>query len=100
MSTDLAALLIEAQLPTAAAVLPSWLDRAASEELSYADFLHGLLVPTLEALRTWVLEQWCHRTGGRSRETPTPLYRLRSALSRLWLAYPWSPHRLLPKSPG
>jgi DNA replication protein DnaC len=25
------------------AVLPDWLDRAASEELSYADFLHGLL---------------------------------------------------------
>src|ERR1700687_5986775 len=27
----------------AAAVLPIWLDRAASQELSYADFLHGLL---------------------------------------------------------
>src|SRR5947209_20158239 len=27
----------------AAAVLPDWLDRAASQELSYASFLHGLL---------------------------------------------------------
>src|SRR5258708_27297855 len=27
----------------AAAVLPDWLDRAASQEVSYADFLHGLL---------------------------------------------------------
>jgi len=30
-------------LRQAAAVLPDWLDRAASQELSYADFLHGLL---------------------------------------------------------
>jgi DNA replication protein DnaC len=30
-------------LRQAAAVLPEWLDRAASQELSYADFLHGLL---------------------------------------------------------
>ena len=26
-----------------AAVLPEWLDRAANQELSYADFLHGVL---------------------------------------------------------
>ena len=30
-------------LHQAAAVLPSWLDRAAAQELGYADFLHGLL---------------------------------------------------------
>jgi DNA replication protein DnaC len=30
-------------LHQAAAVLPAWLDRAASQELSYGDFLHGLL---------------------------------------------------------
>jgi DNA replication protein DnaC len=30
-------------LHQAAAVLPSWLDRAAAQELSYRDFLHGLL---------------------------------------------------------
>ena len=30
-------------LHQAAAVVPDWLDRAASQELTYADFLHGLL---------------------------------------------------------
>jgi len=30
-------------LHQAAAVLPSWLDRAATQELGYSDFLHGLL---------------------------------------------------------
>lgn len=30
-------------LHQAAAALPGWLDRAAAQELSYADFLHGLL---------------------------------------------------------
>jgi DNA replication protein DnaC len=30
-------------LHQAAAVLPGWLDRAATQELSYSDFLHGLL---------------------------------------------------------
>lgn len=55
--------------------------------LAYA-FLVSLLAPSHDLLRTWLLEHWCHRTGKRSRETPTPLYRLRSALSRLWLAYP------------
>jgi DNA replication protein DnaC len=52
MSADLAALLTEAQLPAAAAVLPAWLDRAASEELSYADFLHGLLEEELSVRTT------------------------------------------------
>ena len=36
-------LLEQLGLRQAAAVLPEWLDRAASQELSYADFLHGLL---------------------------------------------------------
>jgi hypothetical protein len=53
-------------------------------------FLISLLDPAVEFLRTWLLAQWCHRTGKRSREVPTPLYRLRSVLSRLWLAYPRS----------
>jgi DNA replication protein DnaC len=51
MSADLAALLTQVQLAGAAAVLPSWLDRAASEELSYGDFLQGLLEEEL-AVRT------------------------------------------------
>ena len=54
--------------------------------LAYA-FLLSLLDPALARLRRWLLDQWCHRTGKRSRETATPLYRLRSALSRLWLSY-------------
>jgi hypothetical protein len=36
-------LLEQLGLHQAAAMLPDWLDRAASQELSYADFLHGLL---------------------------------------------------------
>ena len=36
-------LLEHLRLHQAAAVLPSWLDRAAAQELSYSDFLHGLL---------------------------------------------------------
>jgi hypothetical protein len=36
-------LLEQLGLRQAAAVLPDWQDRAASQELSYADFLHGLL---------------------------------------------------------
>jgi Transposase DDE domain len=55
--------------------------------LAYA-FLVSLLDSTFDLLRAWLLQHWCHRTGKRSRDTPTPLYRLRSAVSRLWLAYP------------
>lgn len=39
----LAPLLEQLGLRQMAAVLPGWLDRAARQELSYADFLHGLL---------------------------------------------------------
>ena len=55
--------------------------------LAYA-FLLSLLAPALESLRTWLLLTFCHRTGKRSRETPAPLYRLRFALSYLWLTHP------------
>lgn len=55
--------------------------------LAYA-FLLSLLEPALTPLREWLLDTWCHRTGKRSQEALTPLYRLRSALSRLWLTYP------------
>ena len=34
-----------------------------------------------------LLRNWCHRTGKRYRQFAIPLYRLRSALSRLWLTY-------------
>jgi hypothetical protein len=54
-------------------------------------FLLSLLEAALEVLRAWLLRHWCHRTGKRSREVAAPLYRLRSALSRLWQAYLSSP---------
>ncbi len=50
-------------------------------------FLVSLLAERLLPMRTWLLQHWCARTEKRSRETPTPLYRLRLALSLLWLAY-------------
>ncbi|GIV97982.1 MAG: hypothetical protein KatS3mg057_2639 [Herpetosiphonaceae bacterium] len=58
--------------------------------LAYA-FLLTLLKPQLALVRQTLLRGWCHRTGKRSRETATPLYRVRSALSRLWLDYRPSP---------
>lgn len=54
-------------------------------------FLLSLLHPDLERLRRWLLRAWCHRTGKRYREASIPLYRLRAALSRLWLAFPPPP---------
>ncbi len=54
--------------------------------LAYA-FLLSLLRDDHQPIRQWLLRYWCHRTGKRSRETSTPLYRLRAALSRLWLAH-------------
>src|SRR5215212_153159 len=61
--------------------------------LVYA-FLLSLLASEWEELRDWLLRAWCHRTGKRSREVAAPLYRLRSALSRLWQAYLSSPATL------
>ena len=47
MSLD--TLLTQPHLPHAAEVLPAWLDRAAQQELGYADFLQGLLGEELVA---------------------------------------------------
>ncbi len=58
--------------------------------LVYA-FLLSLLDEHLRPLIESTLREWCHRTGKRYRAFTIPLYRLRSALSRLWLAYPPSP---------
>lgn len=55
--------------------------------LVYA-FLLSLLSPLLTDLCVWLLRTFCHRTGKRSRQTPAPLYRLRIALSFLWLSHP------------
>jgi DNA replication protein DnaC len=43
------ALLTALQLHQAAVVLPEWLERAAQEDLSYSDFLHGVLEEELTA---------------------------------------------------
>jgi len=50
-------------------------------------FLLLLLAPHFEQLKLWLLDKWCHRNGKWSRETPTPLYRLRLALSQLFRAF-------------
>jgi hypothetical protein len=50
-------------------------------------FLFSLLEDCLLPLRSWLLTHGCHRTGKRNRSVPAPLYRLRLALSLLWLSY-------------
>ena len=55
--------------------------------LAYAFLLH-LLHSSFDELRALVLRNWCHRTGKRYQEVAVPLYRLRSALSRLWQTAP------------
>lgn len=82
--------------------LHTWEDRLKlllMASLAYA-FLLLLLHPTLERLRHWLFRLACHRNGRRSQTTPTPLYRLRSALSCLWLAYPPPRSRLLTLTSG
>ena len=54
--------------------------------LVYA-FLLSLLDPAFSLLLHRLLRGWCHRSGKRYRQASVPLYRLRCALSRLWLAY-------------
>ena len=58
--------------------------------LAYAFLLSLLQLPSPQPL-AWLLRHWCHRTGKRYRQFALPLYRLRSALSRLWLTYRPSP---------
>src|SRR5262249_46458541 len=70
--------------------------------LAYA-FLLLLIRPELHALVEQLLDRFCHRTGKRGRETSTPLYRIRAALSKLWITVPR--HQQLgvqasPKNPG
>lgn len=55
--------------------------------VAYA-FLLSLLSPRLELWRRELLRRFCHRTGRWAQATPAPLYRLRTALSRLWSAHP------------
>ena len=51
-------------------------------------FLLSLLPVSPASLSAWLLHTFCHRTGKRSQIAPTPLYRLRLALSFLWLFHP------------
>jgi hypothetical protein len=53
--------------------------------LAYA-FLLSLLEPELKWLRDALLKCFCPRTGKRSRDASTPLYRLRSAIVFLFLS--------------
>jgi hypothetical protein len=50
-------------------------------------FLFSLLDADYDLLRTRLLRAWCHRTGKRNHSKAVPLYRLRLALSSLWLAF-------------
>lgn len=52
MSADLATLLCQVNLTASAPQLAGWLDRAADQQLSYADFLQGLLEEELAARAT------------------------------------------------
>jgi hypothetical protein len=66
--------------------------------LVYA-FLLSLARPLYLHLHRCLLRNWCHRTGKWSRIVLAPLYRLRSGLSRLWLAHPPGLHPIL-QNPG
>jgi hypothetical protein len=55
--------------------------------LTYA-LLLSLLDPVHTVWVHWLLQTWCHRTGQWRQAVLTPLYRLRAALSRLWVAHP------------
>ena len=66
--------------------------------LVYA-FLLSLLDPLLKPLRDILLQRFCNRTGTRSRVSPTPLYRVRIALSHLWLCTT-SPYMALRQNSG
>ena len=59
-----------------------------TKQLLMATLAYGLRLPVLASslaeLRVLALRTWCQRTGKRYQELAAPLYRLRSALSRLW----------------
>ena len=55
--------------------------------LAYA-FLLTLLSAFYDPLRRWLVRYFAHRTGAPVAHAKVPLYRLRSALSRLWHEHP------------
>ncbi len=56
--------------------------------LAYAFLLQLLERAWDDDLRAFLLRNWCHRSARRYRSVAAPLYRLRSALSRLWQTAP------------
>ena len=56
--------------------------------LAYA-FLMDLMGQQAHVARNWLIHYAWHRTGCHLREVEIPFTRLRIALSKLWLAYPW-----------
>jgi DNA replication protein DnaC len=61
--SDLRPLLEHLGLPHAAAVLPAWLERAAREDVPYADFLQGLLDEEATARATAATERRLRQAG-------------------------------------
>lgn len=67
-----------------------------AEHVFYLEYVQALWVqtggilctPAFADLCARLLREWCHRTGTRYQGAALPLYRLRAALSRLWLAAP------------
>ena len=55
--------------------------------LAYSYLLSLLQVDAVDTI-AWLMRHWCHRTGAWSLKVDLPLYRLRFAISRLWLDYP------------
>ena len=54
--------------------------------IAYA-FLLSLLTDSFEQVILWLLRFFCHRTGKKYQQAKIPLYRIRSALSRLWVFF-------------
>jgi hypothetical protein len=80
----------KAELALESPRLWSWHNRLklfALVALVYA-FLLSLLAPAQSALKQFLLHHFCPRTGKRHRLATMPLYRLRSAIVRLWLTHP------------
>lgn len=83
----------KAELALESPRLWSWHNRLklfAIVALVYA-FLLSLLAPAAAPLQEFLLEHFCPRTGKRHRLATMPLYRLRSAIVRLWITHPASP---------
>lgn len=63
MNDPLAPLLAQLHLTQAASVLPAWLERAAQQELSYTDFLQGLLEEECSARTTAATQRRLQEAG-------------------------------------